>query len=128
MAGPAAWSLARLVRERWKFASDIEPLPLRDADEASSPHTWPDSDPPDFENIDVSIARTVPAMKDSPAIREIEQVYLDEIARAENFIYIRTSFFALTRIRPGHQPPTSDKTRFACSRYQLLEATGHHGA
>lgn len=98
MAGPAAQSLARLVRERWKLASDIEPLPLRSPQDASLPHTWPDSDPPDFKNIDVSIARTVPSMKDSPAIREIEQVYLDEIAKAEKFIYIENQFLCSDEI------------------------------
>ncbi len=92
MAGPAAGQMAKLVRERWKLASDVEPLPQRYPSDASLPKTWPDTDPPDFENIEVSISRTVPAMAGQDAIREIEAVYLDEIAKAENFIYIENQF------------------------------------
>lgn len=94
MSGPAGDAMVRLVRERWSKASSVEPLPIRPRLSDALPPTWPDSDPPDFENVQMAIARTVPAMHGEPQIEEIRQAYLDEIAQAENFIYIENQFLS----------------------------------
>lgn len=92
MSGPAARSMARLVRDRWEQACDTVPILLRGDLSEGIPPTWPDSDPPDFENIDVAISRTIPKMGEKEAVLEIKQAYLDEISQAENFIYIENQF------------------------------------
>ena len=91
-AGPAAYALAELVRERWKLASgyDAHPLVKKPADHI--PESWPSGFDPDFENVDVAIARTLPPVKRRKRVEEIYQLYLDEIPQAEKFIYIENQF------------------------------------
>ncbi len=98
VAGPVVKALAQLVRDRWVAASDVEPLPIITQVPAGLPHAWPDSDPPDFENVDIAVARTLPPYKDSPGVYEIESMYLDEICRAEKFIYIENQYLVRTEI------------------------------
>lgn len=96
MSGPAARALAELSRERWRRAAGYDAVEMRPASVTGLPHCWPDTDPPDFEDIDVAICRTFPAYANVEPAYEIEQMYLDEIAAAENFIYIENQY--LTRL------------------------------
>ena len=93
VSGPAATALAELSRERWKIATGYDPVPLRVPETNALPQAWPDSDGVDFENIDVAIARTIPPMEVHEKEFYIEQMYLDEIARAEHFIYMENQYF-----------------------------------
>ncbi len=48
---------------------------------------------PDLTDIDVAIARTVPASESEPAIRECERLFVDSIAAARQSIYIESQYF-----------------------------------
>ena len=91
-AGDAARALAQLVRNRWTLASSERPIPLFPKTASALPFSWPDSDPPDFENVDIAIARTLPPVKANSRVEEIIWAYIAEIAEAEKFIYIENQF------------------------------------
>jgi phosphatidylserine/phosphatidylglycerophosphate/cardiolipin synthase-like enzyme/uncharacterized membrane protein YdjX (TVP38/TMEM64 family) len=85
--GDAAAALAELVRARWAAAAlDTPAPPTRGAD------IWPEAVEPDFRDVTVGIARTVPESAAGPGVYEIERLYLDAIARAERAIYIENQF------------------------------------
>lgn len=85
--GPAARVLAGIARERWQRATG-DTIAL----DAGTP-PWPADLVPDFEGVNVAIARTLPERPNEPAVREVEQLYLDSIARAERLIYVETQYF-----------------------------------
>lgn len=91
--GDPAAALGELARERWRRATGFE-LP------APTPHDgcWPDSVEPLFTDRDVAIARTVPKAEGVEEVREIEQLYIDMIERARDFIYADNQYFASRRI------------------------------
>ena len=49
-------------------------------------------------DVDVGIARTEPAVERRRRRREVEQLYLDMIARARRYIYIENQYFTSQRI------------------------------
>jgi phosphatidylserine/phosphatidylglycerophosphate/cardiolipin synthase-like enzyme len=89
LEGPVAAALGTLACERWERAGGAR-LRAVSADSCC----WPDELPAQFCNVDVAIARTAPEIDDRPAVREIEQLYIDLIARAERFIYMENQYFA----------------------------------
>jgi phospholipase D1/2 len=101
--GPVARRLGDLARNRWQRAiryhpDSLHPPALRHGpfgaqSEGSEPSLWPSSVPVEFENVQVSIARTEPAFGGSRQIREIEQLFTDAIARAEHHIYLENQYF-----------------------------------
>lgn len=97
VSGPAARALAQLVRERWKTCAGFEAVPLRKNTKEDT-GIWPDDVEPDFENVDIAITRTLPKTKNSQTIREIQTMYLDEIAKAETFIYVENQFLTCPKI------------------------------
>lgn len=86
--GPAAKALGELVRERWARATGhaLEPPagPLGDP--------WPTALVPDLRDVAIGIARTEPAFRDRPEVREVEALFLDSIARARRSIYIENQY------------------------------------
>jgi phosphatidylserine/phosphatidylglycerophosphate/cardiolipin synthase-like enzyme len=78
-----------LARERWKAAGGkpIDP-PTSDGSR------WPGELKPVFRNIPVGISRTRGAHGGKPAIREIEHLFVDQIARAKRYIYVENQYFA----------------------------------
>ncbi len=87
--GPAAAALGELARDRWLAATGEEltpPPPLETR--------WPDGLEADFEDVGVGIARTIPAFDGTPAVREIEALYLAAIAAAKRTIYIESQYFS----------------------------------
>ncbi|RDE05499.1 phospholipase D-like domain-containing protein [Sphingomonas aracearum] len=93
LMGEAAAALGTLCRDRWERAG---------GDPIAAPNVtndcWPDDLEPDFTAVDVAISRTQPAMDDQEPIYEIEQLYLDLIARARRHIYAESQYFASRRI------------------------------
>ncbi|GAA4723092.1 phospholipase [Sphingomonas lutea] len=87
--GPAAAGLGELARNRWKAAGGT---PISAPRARSDP--WPEALAPQFENIDVAIARTRAAYDDEDCIREIEALYIDMVRRARRFIYAENQYFA----------------------------------
>ncbi len=93
LTGPAAAALAELARERWKIAGGEELPPVE-----GQADLWPEWLAPQFEDVEIGIARTRPEMPDAPAIHEIEALYLDLIMRARRHIYAESQYFASRRI------------------------------
>jgi phospholipase D1/2 len=93
--GRAAEALGELARERWRFGGGIDPVG-NDSGVAHDP--WPPSIPPVLSDIDVGIARTLPAYKERREVREVERLYLDSIAAARKFIYIEAQHFSSNNI------------------------------
>ncbi|MEP7349714.1 MAG: phospholipase D-like domain-containing protein [Sphingorhabdus sp.] len=92
--GEAAGALAELSRARWVQAGGdpMEPCPT----DAASP--WPEFLKAEYQYIEVGIARTRAEYKEVEEIREIEQLFLQQIQRAKNFIYAETQYFASSKI------------------------------
>jgi phosphatidylserine/phosphatidylglycerophosphate/cardiolipin synthase-like enzyme len=55
---------------------------------------WLSGVEPHFTDVDVGIARTRPLFGDTGPVHEIEQLYLDMIARARRHVYIEGQYFA----------------------------------
>jgi len=92
--GEVARSLGALARERWRLATGQRLLPPQ------PPETdlWPEDLAPQFHNVTVAIARTLPAFAGQPAVREVERLALAAIAAARSVIYIENQYFAAYRI------------------------------
>lgn len=93
LSGPAAQALDELARERWRCAGGGELEPIN-----RCAQLWPQGLEPQFENVDVAIARTRPNFGDVEAVHEIEELYLDMIARAKRYVYIEGQYFASGRV------------------------------
>ena len=87
--GPAARTLGELARERWRHsgAGDLEPI----KDECE---VWPEELAADFDDVEVGIARTRPQMPDQTEVREIEALFVAQIAAARESIYAESQYFA----------------------------------
>ncbi|WP_374115026.1 VTT domain-containing protein [Ancylobacter mangrovi] len=92
--GGVARALGRLFRERWRRAA-CERLPVPRMRRATD--CWPDSLAPDFHEVGVGIARTMPAYPDAPQVREVEALFFDMIDAAERVIYVENQFIACER-------------------------------
>lgn len=86
--GQAAEALALLARQRWCRANNGDPL----IEPCGEP--WPQEVTPDFTDVDVGIARTQPRYDDEEPIREVEELFLASIRRAERQIYIENQFLS----------------------------------
>jgi phosphatidylserine/phosphatidylglycerophosphate/cardiolipin synthase-like enzyme len=91
--GPAAAALATLARDRWKRAGGFKIAPVRGGAEC-----WPEALEPHFRNVRVGIARTRPDMPGSREVREIEALFVAQIAAAKTSIYAESQYFASRRI------------------------------
>lgn len=89
MDGEAAGALGNIARARWQHATGkkLRPCPAPAGD------LWPEGIRVDISNVEVGIARTVPPCDGKPAIREVEQLYLDMIAAARRMLYIENQYF-----------------------------------
>lgn len=93
MSGPIVKGLAELSRFRWRLAAGYDAVPMRNVVSKKIPQAWPPSRDINFEDIDVAIARTIPDYANLDPAYEIEKMYIDEIGRAENFIYMENQYF-----------------------------------
>ncbi|WP_410216971.1 phospholipase D-like domain-containing protein [Paracoccus sp. (in: a-proteobacteria)] len=91
--GPAARALGDLARDRWRIASGEVLEPVTDVEGC-----WPDGLKPNFHDIPLAIARTRPEIAEVEPAFEIEQMYLDLIAKARRVIYAESQYFASRRI------------------------------
>ena len=85
--GPAAEAVAELFRERWCTVTG-DSLPPRPGPD----DPWPSDLRPSFHRVSVALARTRPAHASLPAQREIEQLFLAEIAAARRQLYIENPY------------------------------------
>src|SRR5438105_2630929 len=95
--GEAARQLAVLTRERWLAATDqkLKPVTFRGV---SDNDPWPEGFPPDLQAVEVGIARTAPPRAEQPAVREVEELYIDMIAASRGTLYIESQYFTAPRL------------------------------
>jgi phosphatidylserine/phosphatidylglycerophosphate/cardiolipin synthase-like enzyme len=86
--GGAAGALAAIARERWLLATGQKLKPV-----SADQDPWPGTLVPALHGVEVGVARTSPPRGGSPAVREIERLYLDMIAAAKRHIYIENQYF-----------------------------------
>jgi phospholipase D1/2 len=91
--GPAARVLADIVRERRRCVTGETLEPGQ-----ATGDVWPIDVQPDFTDVMVGTARTQPEMRDYKEVREVERLFLDSIATAEESLYIENQFFASSAI------------------------------
>ncbi len=92
--GDAASALAELGRRRWLQAGG-KPL-HRCEPQIDTP--WPPMLKAEFRNVEIGIARTRAAYHGLPEVREIEALFVEQIASAQKFIYAESQYFASRRI------------------------------
>ncbi|WP_244493749.1 phospholipase D-like domain-containing protein [Aureimonas sp. AU4] len=91
--GEAARALAEVARHRWRRAGGRRIPPIEDL-----PSCWPEGLDAHFSHIDMALSRSAPDMPDEEPIREIENLYVDQIASARRLIYAESQYFASRRI------------------------------
>jgi phosphatidylserine/phosphatidylglycerophosphate/cardiolipin synthase-like enzyme len=90
MEGDVARALGDYGRERWAQAGGepMEPCPPCDV----SP--WPEALRAEFNDVEVGLSRTRAAYNDIPEAREIEALFIEQIARSKCLIYAESQYFA----------------------------------
>lgn len=95
--GECAHALASLARLRWRWVTgeDIPMSPLlRRSEIGTETDPWPPSLRPEFEEVSVGVARTLPGWKGHDEVREIERLFLDSIANAKRYIYFENQYWS----------------------------------
>lgn len=92
--GAAAAALGELARERWRRATGARLAPPP----TSADDAWPTSVRPAVRDVEVGIARTVPAYDGRAGVGEVKQLYLDAIAAAQDHLYIENQYFTADTI------------------------------
>ena len=90
LEGPVAGALDALARDRWRRAVGETLSPPA----KSGGSAWPDKLEAHFENVEVGVARTRAEYKGDPGVKEIEELFLRQISRAQRFIYAESQYFA----------------------------------
>lgn len=93
LQGPVARALGDMCRGRWQVSGGGK-LEQIDGDD----DCWPDHMKPDFIDVEVGIALTVPEMADQEPLHQIEALYVDLIARARRWIYAESQYFASRKV------------------------------
>ncbi|WP_255500663.1 phospholipase D-like domain-containing protein [Caulobacter sp. 17J80-11] len=85
--GAAARALGDLARERWREKTGERLLPVE-----AEGDPWPEGVKPDLHDVRVGIARTEPAWRGRPGVRENEALHLEAIASARKLIYLENQY------------------------------------
>ncbi|MFM5883745.1 MAG: phospholipase D-like domain-containing protein [Novosphingobium sp.] len=139
--GEAAAALAALGRNRGNVAGGA-PLPPCQPQEQTA---WPAKLEAEFHDVEIGIARTRAAYRDTAEVREIEALFVAHIGRAKRFIYAESQYFAsrviaeaiaarLAAPEPPEiiliNPETADgwleQAAMDGARIQLCHAVGNH--
>ena len=89
MDGAAARLLAQQAHERWEAATGhalAKDVPFTSA--------WPEGLRPSLRNVEVGVARTLPALPQRSEAREVEALDLAAIGAARSVIYMENQYFA----------------------------------
>ena len=89
MDGDAARVLGEQARLRWRDATG-QKLPPVTAEESA----WPHRLAPALRDVEVGVARTMPALPDRDEVREVEALDLAAIAAARSVIYLENQYLA----------------------------------
>lgn len=93
LQGPVAKALGDMCRSRWEVSGGgkLEPID-GDGD------CWPVHVAPDFTDVEVAIALTVPEMAGQQPLHQIEALYVDLIGRAKRWFYAESQYFASRKV------------------------------
>jgi phosphatidylserine/phosphatidylglycerophosphate/cardiolipin synthase-like enzyme/uncharacterized membrane protein YdjX (TVP38/TMEM64 family) len=94
MEGEAVNELAELARWRWQRAAGYEAIDFS----AGSKDVWPECIEKEFSDVPLLISQTFPEMEDIVETREVENILLENIKKAEKFIYIENQYLTYERI------------------------------
>jgi len=94
--GDAAAAVADVFADRWRWATGAAIAAPPEPDRQGDP--WPDGVEVMLQEQQVAIARTLSAFGERPEVREIEQLYLDTIERAEQLIYLENQYLSARSI------------------------------
>lgn len=92
-----AQALASHFGRRWRLVTG-DVLPDLSIDPGRAAEVWPTPLAAHWQDIDITLSRTVGAYKNQPAIREIEALYIAAIHQAETFIYIENQYLTSASI------------------------------
>ncbi|MCF8043301.1 MAG: VTT domain-containing protein [Desulfarculaceae bacterium] len=92
--GPVAACLGELFRWRWQRSQGEE---LAAPPETES-DPWPEEIEPAFQDIEVALARTLPAYDSEPEVREIQRMHLEAIASAQHYIFLENQYLTSWKI------------------------------
>jgi phosphatidylserine/phosphatidylglycerophosphate/cardiolipin synthase-like enzyme/uncharacterized membrane protein YdjX (TVP38/TMEM64 family) len=95
--GDAAKALSAVARDRWLNATGEALRPTSPASHDGA-DAWPSMLEPHLTDVEVGVARTIPSRGETPAVREVEHLYLDMIRSARDSIYIENQYFTSPRI------------------------------
>ncbi len=90
MEGDVAAALSELGRKRWQLAGGERLAACLPQDESP----WPERLVAEFRDVEIGIARTRAEYNDTREVHEIENLFLEQIARAKRFIYAESQYFA----------------------------------
>ena len=90
MEGEVAMALSELGRKRWELAGGKRLQPC--LPQAESP--WPERLVAEFRDVEIGIARTRAQYRGTREAHEIQELFLQQIARAKRFIYAESQYFA----------------------------------
>jgi phospholipase D1/2 len=95
VSGPVAAALGDLVRERWYHATSgrLKAPPLNGEHDP-----WPEGIDVELADVEVGISRTYPKFNKQDEVHEVEQLSLDAIAAAQDFIFIENQYITSHRI------------------------------
>jgi len=91
--GPAAKAIARVARDRWQEAVGQKKPFTKPAE------LWPEGLSPGFRDIQVAVARTLPARGRRKGVEEIAFLTDDLLRSAERSVYIEAQYFTAKRLR-----------------------------
>jgi len=94
LEGDAAKALGDLGRSRWETAGGGQMAPCAPQDDSA----WPERLEAEFHDVEIGIARTRAEYDECSEIREIEELFVEQIGRAKRFIYAESQYFASRRI------------------------------
>ncbi len=92
--GPIVEKIADACYERWDYAGGDTIQRIE-----NSAEIWPVGLKPDFTDIDIHLALTLPELPNKrPALHAIEDIYIDHINSAKHHIYIESQYFCSRKI------------------------------
>lgn len=94
LEGDVARVLGDYGRTRWEQAGGKAMVACAPQDESP----WPKALTAEFEDVEVGIARTRSQYGNNPEVREIEALFLEQIAGAKRFIYAENQYFASRKV------------------------------
>lgn len=94
LEGEVACALGDLGRSRWVTAGGAPLEPCQPQERSP----WPRKLKAEFTDVEIGIARTRAAYRGAPEVEEIEELFVEHIARAKRFIYAESQYFASRRI------------------------------